>query len=46
MDTNERQATIHFDSVASAHKFYTKYRRYMIDLSMIQVDLILCEGSS
>ncbi|XP_044751877.1 homeobox protein 12-like isoform X2 [Coccinella septempunctata] len=46
METNERQATIHFDTVASAHKFYNKYRRYMIDLSMIQVDLLPPEGST
>lgn len=46
METNERQATIHFDTVASAHKFFNKYRRYMIDLSMIQVDLVPCEGNS
>ncbi|XP_071052367.1 protein SDA1 homolog isoform X4 [Onthophagus taurus] len=35
----ERQATIEFKSVASAHTFYKKYQRFMLDLSMIQVVL-------
>lgn len=39
MSTQERQATIQFKSVASAHAFYKKYQRFMLDLSMIQVTL-------
>lgn len=38
-DNNERQATIIFKSVASAHAFYKKYQRHMLDLSMIEVQL-------
>ncbi|KAK9869667.1 hypothetical protein WA026_003415 [Henosepilachna vigintioctopunctata] len=45
MEKAERQATIHFKTVASAHAFYKKFRRHMIDLSIIQVDLVPCEGS-
>lgn len=39
MSPKERQATIEFKSVASAHNFYKKYQRFMLDLSMIQVTL-------
>lgn len=39
LSTKERQATIEFKSVASAHAFFKKYQRYMLDLSMIQVTL-------
>ncbi|GJQ70305.1 hypothetical protein Trydic_g22743 [Trypoxylus dichotomus] len=39
MSAQERQATIQFKSVASAHAFYKKYQRFMLDLSMIQVSL-------
>ncbi|KAK5646035.1 hypothetical protein RI129_004499 [Pyrocoelia pectoralis] len=39
MSPKERQATIQFNSVASAHAFFKKYQRTMLDLSMIQVTL-------
>ncbi|XP_018321934.1 uncharacterized protein LOC108734771 isoform X2 [Agrilus planipennis] len=39
MSPKERQATIQFKSVASAHAFFKKYQRFMLDLSMIQVTL-------
>lgn len=39
MSLKERQATIQFNSVASAHAFFKKYQRTMLDLSMIQVSL-------
>ncbi|XP_031342746.1 RNA-binding protein 33-like isoform X1 [Photinus pyralis] len=39
MSPMERQATIQFNSVASAHAFFKKYQRTMLDLSMIQVTL-------
>lgn len=39
LSREERQATIHFKSVASAHAFYKKYQRYILDLSVIEVDL-------
>ncbi|XP_076269280.1 uncharacterized protein LOC143201945 isoform X1 [Rhynchophorus ferrugineus] len=38
-DINERQATILFKSVASAHNFFKRYQRHMLDLSMIEVSL-------
>ncbi|XP_066259129.1 uncharacterized protein [Euwallacea similis] len=38
-DKNERHATITFKSVSSAHAFFKKYQRYMLDLSMIEVSL-------
>ncbi|XP_050309628.1 RNA-binding protein 33-like isoform X2 [Anthonomus grandis grandis] len=38
-DNNERHATITFKSVASAHAFYKKYQRHLLDLSMIEVTL-------
>lgn len=40
MSSKERQAKIRFKSVASAHAFYKKYQRHMLDLSMIQVELV------
>ncbi|KAL3283028.1 hypothetical protein HHI36_006187 [Cryptolaemus montrouzieri] len=46
MEKKERQATIHFSTVASAHAFYKKFRRHMMDLSMIQVDLVPCDENS
>jgi hypothetical protein len=40
MDKQERQATILFKSVASAHAFFKKYqRRILDDLSVIEVKL-------
>ncbi|XP_017777739.1 PREDICTED: transcription factor mef2A-like [Nicrophorus vespilloides] len=39
LSPKERQVTIHFKSVASAHAFYKKYQRFMLDLSVIQVAL-------
>ncbi|RZC36054.1 hypothetical protein BDFB_001622 [Asbolus verrucosus] len=39
MDKQERQATILFKSVASAHAFFKKYQRHMLDLSVIDVKL-------
>uniref|UniRef100_A0AAR5PM57 RRM domain-containing protein n=1 Tax=Dendroctonus ponderosae TaxID=77166 RepID=A0AAR5PM57_DENPD len=38
-DKNDRHATITFKSVASAHAFFKKYQRHMLDLSMIEVVL-------
>lgn len=39
MSPSERQATIQFKSIASAHAFFKKYQRFMVDLSMVTVVL-------